>query len=85
MHAVLSSDEISFVADDTSFPNAIRVMAANKTKFSDLNWGFATLGNRHLKVNIILNCLYVLKVLFNVSNSYNFKNFQPKGTQFSSR
>ena len=80
MHVVLSSDEISFVADDTSFPNATRIMAANKTEFSDLNWAFATLGNLHLKVNIILNCLYVLNVLFNVSKSYNFKNFQPKAT-----
>lgn len=31
-HVVLSSDEISLGVDDTSFPNAMRIMAENKTK-----------------------------------------------------
>ena len=69
-HVVLSSDEISFVVDVTSFPNKMGIMAVNKTELSDFNWGFATLGNLHQAVNITFKCWCVSSVLFNDLKSY---------------
>ena len=46
-HVDISSSEISFRVDDTSFPKAMRIMAENWTKFSDFKSGFATLGTLH--------------------------------------
>lgn len=61
----LSSDEIRFGVDDSSFSNAIR-LAGNKTKFSDFSWGFATFWVLSIRaVNIILKNCYVPKRLFN--------------------
>ena len=37
MHLVISSDEISFGADNTALPNVIRIMAEKEGKLSDFN------------------------------------------------
>ena len=36
-HVALSSDEISFIVDVTSFPNKMGIMAVNKTELADFN------------------------------------------------
>ena len=46
VHLVISSDEISFGADNTALPNVIRIMAEKEGKLSDFNWGFATMVSR---------------------------------------
>ena len=41
-HGVIPSDKGSFGVDNILFPNAMRIMAENKAKLSDFNWGLAT-------------------------------------------
>ena len=55
----------------------MRIIAENKTKLSDFNWGFATFGTLHLTENNILKFLYGLKVLFNVLK-LPFSEFSPR-------